>query len=146
MAGLTRRLFRKRFREHTRLYLSGDYKVLDVAQLKNSVRSEIWHGWGWNAAKRAEFAKRRNEIAEAAQRQLAACRVFVTEVDLQGRVPERLVRGGDHEMPVCNDCAVLRRARQRHDARPKWDSEEPISVCNACGSKLLGLPERLSIY
>ena len=90
MAGLTRRLFRQRFREHTRLYLSGDYTVLDVAQLKSSVRSEIWHGWGWNAAKRAEFAKRRNEIAEAARRQLAACRVFVTEVDLQGRVPERL--------------------------------------------------------
>jgi len=28
---------------------------------------------------------------------------------------------------------------------PKWDSEKPISVWNACESKLHGLPERLSI-
>ena len=27
----------------------------------------------------------------------------------------------------------------------KWDSEEAISVWNACGSKLHALPERLSI-
>jgi hypothetical protein len=63
---------------------------LDVAQLKRAVRSEIWNGWGWNAAKRAEFAARRSEIEEAALRQLAACRIFVTNVDPQGRAPERL--------------------------------------------------------
>jgi len=134
--------------EHTRLYLSGDYTVLDVAldvaQLKNGVRSEIWHGWGWNAAKRAEFAERRSEIKEAAQRQLVACRVFVTDVALRGRVPERL------EAAIMNClyaapapfCDVPDKGMM---LAPKWDSEEPICVRNACGSKLHGLPERLSI-
>jgi hypothetical protein len=144
LAGLTRRLFRQRFREHTRLYLSGDYTVLDVAQLKNGVRSEIWHGWGWNAAKRAEFAERRSEIEEAARRQLAACRVFVTDVDPQGRVSERLEAAIMNYLyaapaPLCDvpDKGMM--------LAPKLDSEEPISVWNACGSKLHGLPERLSI-
>ena len=143
-AGLTRRPLRQRFQEHTRLYLSGDYTVLDVAQLKNGVRSEIWHGWGWNAAKRAEFAERRSEIEEAAQRQLAACRVFATDVALRGRVPERL------EAAIMNClyaapapfCDVPDKGMM---LAPKWDSEEPICVRNACGSKLHGLPERLSI-
>ena len=143
-AGLTRRLFCQRFREHTRLYLSGDYTVLDVAQLKNGVRSEIWHGWGWNAAKRTEFAERRSEIREVARLQLAACLIFVTDVDLQGRVLERL------EAAIMNClytapapfCDVPEKGMM---LAPKWDSEEPISVWNACGSKLLGLPERLSI-
>jgi hypothetical protein len=122
---LTRRLFRERFREHTRLYQSGDYTVSDVAQLKSGVRSEIWHGWGWTVAKRAEFAMRRSEIEEAALRQLAACRVFVTNVDPQGRVPERL------EAAIVNSlCAAPAPFCDVPDKgmmlAPKWDSEEPI--------------------
>ena len=138
--GLTRRLFRERFREHTRLYRSGDYTVLDVAQLQRSVRSEVWHAWGWNAAKRAEFAARRSEIEEAALRQLAACRIFVTNVDPQGRVPERLEAAIMNRLyaapaPFCDvpDKGMM--------LAPKWDNEEPVSVWNACGSKLHGLPE-----
>jgi len=143
-AGLTRRLFGQRFREHTRLYLSGDYTVLDVAQLKNGVRSEIWHGWGWNAAKRAEFAERRSEIEEAARRQLAAFRIFVTEVDPQGRVSERLEAAIMNNLYVAPSpfCDVPDKGMMLASKR---DSEEPISVWNACECKLHGLPERMSI-
>jgi hypothetical protein len=143
-AGLTRRLFRQRFREHTRLYLSGDYTVLDVAQLKNGVRSEIWHGWGWNAAKRAEFAERQSEIEEAARRQLAAFRVFVTEVDPQARVSERLeaaIMSCLYAAPA-PFCTVPDRGMM---LAPKRDSEEAIFVWNSCESKLHGLPAQLSI-
>jgi hypothetical protein len=101
------------------------YTVSDVAQLKSGVRSEIWHGWGWTVAKRAEFAMRRSEIEEAALRQLAACRVFVTNVDPQGRVPERL------EAAIVNSlCAAPAPFCDVPDKgmmlAPKWDSEEPI--------------------
>jgi hypothetical protein len=117
---------------------------LDVAQLKNGVRSEVWHGWGWNAAKRAEFAARRSEIEEAARRQRTAFRVFVTGVDPRGRVPERLEAAIMNCLyaapaPICDvpDKGMM--------LAPKRDSEVPISVLNACGSKLHGLLERPSI-
>ena len=143
-AGLTRRLFGQRFREHTRLYLSGGYTVLDVAQLKSGVRSEIWHGWGWNAVKRAEFSERRSEIEEAARRQLAAFRIFVTEVDPQGRVSERLEAAIMNNLYVAPSpfCDVPDKGMMLASKR---DSEEPISVWNACECKLHGLPERMSI-
>jgi hypothetical protein len=117
---------------------------LDVAQLKNGVRSEVWHGCGWNAAKRAEFAASRSEIEEAARRLLTAFRVFVTSVDPHSRVPERLEAAIVNCLyaapaPICDvpDKGMM--------LAPKRNSEEPIAVLNACGSELHGLLVRLSI-
>ena len=70
--------------------------------------------------------------------------VFVTDVDLQGRVPE-------HLEAVIMNCLYAAPAPFCYLSdkgmmlAPKWDSEKPISVWNACESKLHGLPERLSI-
>lgn len=52
-AGITRRPIPARFREHTKKFMGGDYTVLDVATLKNGIRKEVWHGWGWTQEKRA---------------------------------------------------------------------------------------------
>jgi hypothetical protein len=80
-AGITGRSFRERFREHTPKYFIGEYTVLDISDMQTGRRSEVWHGWGWTPAKRAEFAERQTEIREAARRQLAGFRVFVAKVD-----------------------------------------------------------------
>ena len=87
---MTRRPFRQRFAQHSREYLRGAYNVLDAAQAQNGVRSEIWHGWSYWRAHGDEFAARQSEIQAAAKRQLAAFRVFVADVESQGRAPQRL--------------------------------------------------------
>jgi hypothetical protein len=140
-AGLTRRWFRRRFSEHTRRYLSGDYTILDVAQANLGLRAEVWHGWGWTPAKRAAFAERRTDIEAAARRQLAEFRVFVTEVDLPERTPERL------EAAIMN--SLYAQAAPLPDPgmqlSPRRNGEAPIFVVNACAEKLHGLPDRLGI-
>ena len=44
-AGETVRL-RRRCMEHTLKFMAGEYNILDPVQVKNGVRSEVWHGWG----------------------------------------------------------------------------------------------------
>jgi hypothetical protein len=143
-AGLTRRPFRERFGQHRREYLRGAYNVLDPVQAGNGVRSYIWRGWGYWRAHSDEFAARRSEIQAAVTRQLAAFCVFVADMDLQGRAPERLeaaIMGAlcAAAPPFCDfpDKGMFL-ARRRSE-------EEPITVLNACNSKLYGLPERLPI-
>jgi hypothetical protein len=70
--------------------LAGQYNVLNISDMQIGRRSEVWHGWGWTPEKRTQFAERRSEIREAANRQLAGIRVFVANVETTGRIPERL--------------------------------------------------------
>jgi hypothetical protein len=143
-AGVTRRLYRKRFTEHKREYLRGAYNVLDPVQARSGVRSKIWRGWGYWRAHGDEFAARRNEIQAAVTRQLAAFCVFVADIQSQGRTPERLeaaIMEGLYaaQPPLCDvpDKGMF--------LAPRLSREEPITVLNACASKLYGLPERLPI-
>jgi hypothetical protein len=143
-SGLTRRPFRKRFTEHTRKYLRGDYTVLDIASLRAGIREEIWHGWGWTDGKRAEFAARQREIFVAAERQLAGFRIFVADVPTDERIPERLeaaVMGYLYEAssPFCD---IPDRGMQ---LSPRWQSERPLTARAACSARLHGLPETLVI-
>src|SRR5271165_6666643 len=62
--------------------------LFDMAEMKLGRRKELWHGaeWsGWRWAerpeRRAEFIKRHAELRHAADEQLSAFRVFVTEID-----------------------------------------------------------------
>src|SRR5205085_2050292 len=89
VAGITGRQFRQRFRQHTPNYLAGEYTVLDILEMQAGRRTEIWHGWGWTEAKRAQFAERQTEIREAAKRQMAGFRIFVANMEDQ-RVRARL--------------------------------------------------------
>jgi len=143
-AGLTRRRFRDRFNEHTREYLSGQYTVLNVSDMQLGRRSEVWHGWGWTPAKRAQFADRQTEIREAANRQLAGFRVFVANVETSGRVLERLEAAIMNQLyhepsPLCDmpDRGMM--------LAPRRETEEPIAVGNVCGSTLHGLPASFTI-
>ena len=55
-AGVTRRPFVKRFREHTLAYQTGLYTLFDIPALQQGVRTEIWHGFFWtkNALQRSK--------------------------------------------------------------------------------------------
>jgi hypothetical protein len=143
-AGLTHRRFRDRINEHTGKYLAGYYTVLDISDMQLGRRSEVWHGWGWTPAKRAQFAMRKTEIREAANRQLAGFRVFVANVETSGRVLERLeaaiMNQVYHEAsPLCDipDRGMM--------LAPRWETEEPIAAWNVCGSTLHGLPPSFTI-
>ena len=89
-AGITRRSIPKRFSEHGRKYMSGDYNVLDIAAMQQGVRREIWHGWGWSPEKRAEFEERKSTIIDAVRKQLAGFRILVADVGTEPRILERL--------------------------------------------------------
>ena len=78
-AGITRRPLKECFREHTRAYLDGTYTLFDMDALRRGIRCEVWHGF-WtrkrSPEKQQEYDRRRLELETAAQRQLAAFRVF----------------------------------------------------------------------
>ena len=93
-AGHTGRPFRVRFAEHTKLYMSGDYNVLDMAAMQRGIRQEVWHGWGWSPEKRAAFAERRPSILDAVRKQLTGFRIFVANVSTEKRVRERIGKCG----------------------------------------------------
>lgn len=143
-AGLTRRPMRKRFAEHTRKYLRGDYNVLDIAAMKNGVRKEIWHGWGWSPEKRLKFEKRKRKILQAVRKQLEGFRIFVADVNTEERILERLEASimktlDKQPSPFCDipDVGMMLASR--------WSSEKRISVTNRCSVRLHGLPARFEI-
>lgn len=142
-AGITGWPFRKRFSEHTRFFLNGDYTVLDIAMLQRGWRHEIWHGWGCARSHRAEFVERESEIRGAAKRQMAGFRLFVAQVDNK-RVRERLETAIMHCLYLVPSalCLIPDRGMRLWPRRP---SEVPITVSNACSSQLYGLPDQLSI-
>ncbi len=143
-AGLSRRPIAKRFREHTRKYMSGDYTVLDIAALQHGIRKEIWHGWGWTEEKRRQFENRKEAILQAARRQLSGFRIFVAQVPDYPRALERLEASiMDHlyrqPSPLCDvpDKGMM--------LAPRWDTEKPVIIKNRCTVILYGLPATLEI-
>lgn len=143
-AGITRRGIRKRLREHTRSYLSGEYNILDVDGVKLGVRTEVWHGWGWTDRKRKTFDESKKDLQDAARRQLQAFRIFATETSAENRVRERVeatvmkTLAGACE-PFCNIPDVGMHLEPRHD------DEEPIVAINRCERILHALPPQFEI-
>ncbi|MBD0328360.1 MAG: hypothetical protein ICV68_18230 [Pyrinomonadaceae bacterium] len=146
-AGLTRRPAPKRFRQHTRKYMNGEYNVLDIAAAQQGVRREIWHGWGYAREHPEELKERKPIILDAVRKQLAGFRIFITDtVDMrrEARVLERFeaaIMGNLYQQPspICDIPD-----RGMHIA-PRWDSENPIIVRNSCATLLHGLPALLDI-
>lgn len=146
-AGITRRPFAQRFREHTRACRTGIYTIFDIPSLKQGVRQEIWHGF-WSkkrsAEKQSEYDSRRNEIVLAADEQLSNFRIFVASVDPRPRVLERI------EASIMNTLysatgpvsAIPDRGMM---LAPRWRSEVPILVRNVAPVLLHGLPVELNV-
>lgn len=143
-AGLTRRPVSTRFREHTQKYMNGEYSVLDIAAVKQGIRREIWHGWGYARKHREEFEERRLIILDAVRKQLAGFCIFVTDLGREQRVLERLEASIMRNLyqqppPICD---IPDRGMQ---LAPRWDLEEPIIVKNNCAAVLHGLSAFLKI-
>ena len=143
-AGVTRRSFKERFREHTQKYMNGEYNVLDIVSVQKGIRKEIWHGWGYAQKHRDEFKEKRSIIIEAVHKQLMGFRVFVTDIGKKPRILERLEAAIMNTLykqppPICN---IPDKGMQ---LAPRWQSEEIISVKNECPKILLGLPGIIEI-
>ena len=143
-AGITRRPFPTRFREHTLKYTSGDYTVLDIDAMRRGERVEVWHGWGWTPEKRAEFDKRKATILDAARRQLAGFRIFVANIGDQPRILERLeaaIMGWLYQQPSPL-CDIPDRGMM---LAPRRETEAAVVVRNSCAAAIHGLPARIEI-
>lgn len=90
--GITKRPVRKRVSEHRRTTLRGKYTLLNLDAMKQGIGKEIWHGlWaGYDSDDRkAEFARRKDELQEGARQQMAAWKIFVAEVS-DVRIQQRM--------------------------------------------------------
>ena len=143
-AGITRRTIPKRFYEHTLKFMSGDYNVLDIEAMQQGIRDLVWQGWGWNPEKREDFEKRKQEILDAVDKQLAGFRIFIADVGTEPRILERLEAAIMNRLysqppPLCDipDKGMM--------LAPLRDSEKPIVVEIVCELTLHGLPNELEI-
>lgn len=92
-AGITRRPFGKRFREHTRAYRSGVYTVFESESLKNGIRKKVWPGFWFkkrSVEMQCEYEARAEDIHTAVKDLLAAYCIFVAPLPPIARVPERI--------------------------------------------------------
>lgn len=143
-AGLTRRPIPVRFREHTRLYMNGEYTFLDIEKAQQGFRREVWHGWGYARNHRTEFEERKPLILDAIRKQLIGFRIFVANVGVEPRVSERIEASIMYNLykqpsPICDIPD-----RGMHLA-PRWNSEAPLKVANSYTALLHGLPVILEI-
>lgn len=143
-AGITRRMIPVRLKEHNRKYNNGEYNVFNMDYLKDGIRKEIWHGWGYAREHRDEFDDNKEIILEAVKEQLACFRIFIANPGTERRVLERIEAAIMNnlylqELPICDipDKGMY--------LAPKFDNELPITVFNHCEQELLGLPECLEI-
>jgi hypothetical protein len=141
-AGITRRPFEKRFREHTRAYRAGIYTIFDVESLKNGVRTIIWPGFWFK--KRSveiehEYETRAEETQKAAEDLLANYRVFVAQVPSTPRVLERIEAAIMNCLYLADEPASVIPDRGMALA-PRWRDEPVIHVQSINPVVLYGLP------
>lgn len=146
-SGITRRSFHKRFREHTKHFLTGIYTIFDIPAMQQGIRKEIWHGF-WmkkrTPEKQKDYERRRDEITFAAKEQLSTFRVFVAEVDPAPRILERLESAIMNELYMAHS-PISDIPDRGMSLAPRWPNEPVIIVRNIMSVKLYGLPEYLSI-
>lgn len=143
-AGLTRRSVRTRLKEHTSKYMNGEYTVLDVTEVQQGKRKEIWHGWGHARQHRNEYEYRKREIIEAVRRQLEGYRVFIANIGEEPRILERLEAAIMENLyqqspPLCD---IPDKGMQ---LSPRWENEEPVIVKSICPEIIHGLPKVFEI-
>lgn len=140
--------FRKRFRQHDRLYRNGTYSIFDYDAFADGRRVKVWPGF-WMKKQRprelcGEFIRRASEIKTATERWLNGYRVFVARVDVEKRIKQRLEAGlmsvfMSAEPPACN------MPDQGMSLAPRWPWESPIHVNNITMERILGLPPEMDV-
>ena len=139
--GLTRRPLRKRFHEHRRNFLRGEYNILDLDSARAGVRKLVWKGWGWTPEKREQFVSQQFEIERLAKVQMSATAVFNLSIPDEGRLYERL------------EAAIVAEAHLRGNLlidhgmylAPRREYEAPISLDIRNSEAIEGLPATLTV-
>jgi len=141
-AGVTKSM-KSRFAQHTLEFKKGKYTILDVESAKVGERKELWHGWEYARQHRDEFVEHKDFIMKALEQELAATRLFVTEIG-EVRIRERI------EFSIIQNAYVSKEPWSDlvdggMALRGRFNNEVPIEVSNICSSKIYGLPESLEI-
>ncbi len=141
-AGITRRPFRERFREHSRAYRTGVYTVYDAASLMRGERKKVWPGF-WFRSRAVEleqqYQAREPEITSAAMRLLSSYRVFLAPVEPTPRVLERIEAAIMSALYAAG--GVVAEIPDRGMAlSPRWDNEVPFLVRSTTAELIHGLP------
>ena len=141
-AGITKST-KKRFRQHTLEYKSGNYTVFDVKEAEQGKRIEIWHGWSYARTHRDEFNQRKEKILNAVQEQLKSFRVFVAEVSdkrerarFEAAIMNNIYTSKEHWSELADRGMALSKCRK---------DEVSITIRNLTKVKIYGLPETLEI-
>ncbi|NJM42680.1 MAG: hypothetical protein HC853_19045 [Anaerolineae bacterium] len=141
-AGITRRPFQQRFREHTRAYQSGVYTVFDAADLARGERNKIWPGFWFRRRTpqlKAEYQRRASEIGDALEKLLSAYRVFVAPVSTTPRVLERIEAAIMNALYAAKGIPSIIPDRGM-SLSPRWEQEPVLMVRSIIGFPLHGLP------
>lgn len=141
-AGITRRPFGQRFREHTRAYRSGVYTVFDVPSFKSGIRKKVWQGfWFKKRSPEAqnEYQARADEIRTAAEELLQNYRVFLAPLPPNPRVLQRIEAAIMNTLYLASGPASVIPDRGMALA-PRWPNETPIRVRSLSSALMHGLP------
>jgi hypothetical protein len=141
-AGITKST-KKRFRQHTLEYKSGNYTVFNVTEAEKGKRVEIWHGWSYARTHRDEFNSRKEEILCAVERQLSSFRVFIAQMSDKR---ERARFEAAIMLQIYNSNETWAELADRGMALSKRRKDEvSIIIKNISDVKFYGLPEILEI-
>lgn len=141
-AGITNST-KRRLREHTLEYKSGEYTVFDVTEAEKGNRVEIWHGWSYAKKHHEEFNERREEILSAVERQLKSFRVFIAQMPNE-RERARFEAAIMHH--IYDSKEPWAELADRGMALSKRGKDEiPILIKNISDAKFYGLPKILEI-
>lgn len=139
--GITRRPVRRRFVEHTRSYVRGEYNILDLNSAQQGIRNVLWKGWGWTPAKRADFETRQDEVVAYAKKQMLGTCIFIIDMGVIPRLLERMEAAIANHFYLQQDILFDRGML----LMPRWDPEEPVIVELQTECTLYGLPDVIEI-
>lgn len=141
-AGVTGAM-RRRLREHERLYLRGDYTILDVEAARAGVRREHWHGWGFAKSNPSLRTTHHDFIRAAARQEMTAYRLFmapVTDTRRRERIEFAILHAAYASRQPWGDLVD-----GSMSLRGRNNDEMPIRLINACAASIHGLPGEMEI-
>lgn len=141
-AGITKST-RKRFRQHTLEYKSGNYTVFNVNEAEQGRRVEIWHGWSYARTHREEFNDRKEEILNCVEEQLKSFRVFIAQIS-DKRERARFEASIMNNI-YCSSEPWSELADRGMALSKRWKDETPIIIKNVSDFKIYGLPTKMEI-
>ncbi len=141
-AGYTTRSFAGRVRAHTKNYLSGRYTILNVGELLQGRRKEIWHGLFYkkaSATRLDEYHQRATELEARAREQLQTFRIVLLPMVTEERMMRRVEAAVMHALYAAQ-AALAAIPDRGMSLAPRWKSEAPVRIRLRSGPLLLGLP------